>query len=176
VNEPARGRGVAGRMDADVRSDLQVTADLAEKGGLQLSVTSKVGSLYGDAIQSEVRRVARALGVQHARIEVEDAGAIDPVIGARVEAALRAAGVTGGDARPERTVPHGELDYVDSVHTGALRGLLRGTKKQNNETYSGVWGGAGGTPAAWVAQPRAPGSSPLTVPLLQLVEGPRPRT
>jgi citrate lyase subunit beta/citryl-CoA lyase len=107
-------------MDADVRSDLQVTADLAEKGGLQLSVTSKVGSLYGDAIQSEVRRVARALGVQHARIEVEDAGAIDPVIGARVEAALRAAGVTGGDARPERTVPHGEPTARDRLRRSRL--------------------------------------------------------
>jgi len=120
VAEPTRAHGVAGRMDTDVRSDLRVTADLADAGGLQLTVTSKVADLYGEAIEAEVRRVARALGVQHARIEVEDAGAIDPVIGARVEAALRAAGVTGGDGRPNRSVAEGEPTARDRLRRSRL--------------------------------------------------------
>lgn len=120
MGEPTRGRGEAGRMDPDVRSDLRVTVELADEGGLQLTVRSKVGGLYGDAIESEVRRVAQALGVRHARFEVEDAGAIDPVIGARVEAALRAAGVTGGDGRPERSVLEGESTARDRLRRSRL--------------------------------------------------------
>ena len=100
--------GVAGRAGDDVRSDLRATARLTDSGGIRLTVRSRVGGLYGPAIEAEAMRVAEALGVANAEIEIDDAGAIDPVIGARVEAALRAAGVTGGDARPSRTIEPGE--------------------------------------------------------------------
>ena len=100
--------GVAGRAGDDVRSDLRATARLTDFGGIRLTVRSRVGGLYGAAIEAEAMRVAEALGVANAEIEIDDAGAIDPVIGARVEAALRAAGVTGGDARPTRTIEPGE--------------------------------------------------------------------
>ena len=104
VGSPAAGRGEAGRAGADVRSDLFAAVELTDEGGVQIEVASRVGRLYGKAIEAEVRRVCEALGVKHARLRVEDGGALDPVIGARVESALRRAGVSGGDARPERTV------------------------------------------------------------------------
>ncbi|MDT8436821.1 MAG: aldolase/citrate lyase family protein, partial [Gemmatimonadota bacterium] len=66
---------------------------------------SKVAALYGAAIEAEARRVCEALGVAHARLRIDDRGALDPVVAARVEAALRRAGVEGGDARPARRVP-----------------------------------------------------------------------
>jgi citrate lyase subunit beta/citryl-CoA lyase len=108
AEEAIVNEGSAGRAGDDVRSDLQATARLTDSGGIRLTIRSRVGGLYGPAIETETTRVVQALGVENAEIEIDDAGAIDPVIGARVEAALRAAGVAGGDARPTRTIEPGE--------------------------------------------------------------------
>ncbi|MCL7969086.1 MAG: aldolase/citrate lyase family protein [marine benthic group bacterium] len=112
--------GVAGRAGDDVRSDLRATARLTDSGGIRLTVRSRVGSLYGPAIEAETRRVAEALGVSNVEIEIDDAGAIDPVIGARVEAALRAAGVKGGDARPARRIDTGDPTDRDRLRRSRL--------------------------------------------------------
>ena len=117
---PGAGRGEAGRAGADVRSDLFAAVQLANDGGLQIDVASRVRRLYGKAIGAEARRVCEALGVQHVRLRIEDGGALDPVIGARVESALRRAGVSGGDARPERTVPPGEPTTRDRLRRSRL--------------------------------------------------------
>jgi citrate lyase subunit beta/citryl-CoA lyase len=99
------GRGVAGRTGDDVRSDLLAEVELTQGGGLVVEVESKVGSLYGAAIEAEAIRVCEALGVSDVRIRIDDRGALDSVIGARVESALRRAGIEDGDGRPARTVP-----------------------------------------------------------------------
>lgn len=88
--------GVAGRSGKDVRSDLQVTVDARENGGIELVVTSKVDLYYGDAIRTQTLDVLHQLGVQHARVIVEDYGALPFVIAARIEAAARRAGVATG--------------------------------------------------------------------------------
>ena len=112
--------GVAGHAGDDVRSDLRVTARLTDSGGIRLAVRSRVAGLYGSAIEAEARRVAEALHVTNAEIEIDDAGAIDPVVGARVEAALRAAGVTGGDGRPTRAIDPGEPTRRDRLRRSRL--------------------------------------------------------
>lgn len=117
---PGGRRGVAGRTGEDVRSDLLAEVELTEGGGLLLEVTSKVGALYGAAIEAEARRVCGALGVSDARVRIDDRGALDPVIGARVEAALRRAGVEGGDARPVATVPIPEPAARDRLRRSRL--------------------------------------------------------
>jgi citrate lyase subunit beta/citryl-CoA lyase len=76
---------------------------IGRSGGLDVNVTSRVESFYGASIRSGIEQVLRAYGVEHARVEVDDQGAVPFVIGARVEAALRRAGLDG-NARPERTV------------------------------------------------------------------------
>jgi len=102
---PAR-RGEAGRRGAEIRSDTFVAVEAADSGGLRLAIRSKVEALYGDAIRREVEVVATALGVRHARIEVEDQGALPWITAARVECAIHRAGLAGdGDARPERRAP-----------------------------------------------------------------------
>jgi citrate lyase subunit beta/citryl-CoA lyase len=111
---------VAGHAGDDVRSDLRVTARLTDSGGIRLAVRSRVAGLYGSAIEAEARRVAEALHVTNAEIEIDDAGAIDPVVGARVEAALRAAGVTGGDGRPTRAIDPGEPTRRDRLRRSRL--------------------------------------------------------
>jgi citrate lyase subunit beta/citryl-CoA lyase len=76
--------------------------------------------MYGKAIEAEARRVCEALGVDHAKLRLEDGGALGPVIGARVESALRRAGVSGGDARPERTILPGEPTRRDRLRRSRL--------------------------------------------------------
>lgn len=79
----------AGRRGADVRSDCWVRIELAESGDVALQLRSKVASMYGDAIRRQVRNVLADLGVMHARVELEDGGALPWVIAARIEAAVR---------------------------------------------------------------------------------------
>jgi len=99
------GRGEAGRRGQDVRSDLWVGIETRNTGGIELRLTSRVEPYYGDSIREQTTALLGTLGVAHARVEIEDQGALPFVIAARIEAAARAAGVTGGDARPERSAP-----------------------------------------------------------------------
>ena len=97
----ASGRAEAGRRGDDVRSDLFVSVALQKKGGLALVVESKVGAFYGASIRDTVTSVLRSVGVEHARVAVDDKGGLPFVIAARVETALRRAGLSG-KALPER--------------------------------------------------------------------------
>lgn len=118
---PRPDAGHAGRSDGDVRSDLHVTVEIRDSGGLQVDVESKVASMYGDSIRETAVHTLRALGVEHARTRIDDRGAVPFVIAARVEAAARGAGVPpGGDARPARTVPVRALTAADRLRRSRL--------------------------------------------------------
>jgi len=95
----------AGRQGPDVRSDCHVTVEPRRTGGVSLAIRSKVNPYYGAAIDEQLRSVLKALGVRHARVELDDAGALPFVIAARLEAAVRRAGIAGGDGRPPRLAP-----------------------------------------------------------------------
>ena len=84
-----RGRGEAGRSGDEVRSDLHADVELTDGGGLEIEVVSRVGSLYGDSIRETVRSTLVGLGVEHARVRIDDKGAVPFVISARVEAAAK---------------------------------------------------------------------------------------
>ncbi len=88
----------AGRRGDDVRSDCWVRIALTDSGGIQLDLKSKVESMYGDSIRALVADELAALGVGHAKVELEDAGALPFVIMARLECAVRRLGVDLGDA------------------------------------------------------------------------------
>jgi citrate lyase subunit beta/citryl-CoA lyase len=81
-----------GRAGRDDKSDLVVEIELRKQGGLEIAVTSSVKALYGKAIAAVSESALRELGVTHARLNVIDKGALDWVIRARIEAAVRAAG------------------------------------------------------------------------------------
>jgi citrate lyase subunit beta/citryl-CoA lyase len=68
---------------------------------LAIALTSKVDYLYRASIEAAVRRVAEALGAATGRLTVEDAGALEWVILARVETCLRRAGFDGPPVLPE---------------------------------------------------------------------------
>ncbi|MGD8726027.1 MAG: aldolase/citrate lyase family protein [Gemmatimonadales bacterium] len=97
-------RGEAGRLGEDVRSDLHVSVAITKSGGRRVEVSSKVEPYYGRSIEETAVQVLDAFGVRHAVVKLEDQGALPFVIAARLEAALRRAGVAAaGDARPPRT-------------------------------------------------------------------------
>ena len=89
-------RGEAGRAGGDVRSDVHVTVEERASGGLEIDLRSRVALYYGDNIRQQVRDVLQALGVEHAFVSMVDEGALPFVIAARVEAAVKRAGLGDG--------------------------------------------------------------------------------
>jgi len=65
-------------------------------GGIEIELQSKVAAYYGDSILAQARQVVADLGVEHARLLIEDQGALPFVIAARIEAAVRRAGLGEG--------------------------------------------------------------------------------
>ena len=95
-------RGAAGRAGGDVRSDLHVSFEARAGGGIEIDLRSRVELYYGEMIRTQVREVLRGLGVEHARVAIVDEGALPFVIAARLEAAVRRAGLgEGKSALPE---------------------------------------------------------------------------
>ncbi|MBD3161953.1 MAG: citrate lyase ACP [Candidatus Eisenbacteria bacterium] len=81
----------AGRRGPDVRSDCWVRVTPKRSGGRKISVKSKVESMYGEAIRAQAEEGLEVLGVAHATVDVEDAGALPFVLMARLETAARRA-------------------------------------------------------------------------------------
>ncbi len=99
MDESALTPATAGPRGDRVRSDLSVSYEPGS-APLEVRVTSKVEYLYGDAIAAAVTRVADALAVTTGRLDVNDAGALEWVILARVETCLRRAGAAGPPVMP----------------------------------------------------------------------------
>jgi citrate lyase subunit beta/citryl-CoA lyase len=93
----------AGHWGKDVRSDLHVSIEPRDSGGLEITLESRVGLYYGNSILSQTRQVLESLGVKHARISIHDEGALPFVISARIETAVKRAGLGGNQkALPEK--------------------------------------------------------------------------
>ncbi len=98
-------RGEAGRAGGDVRSDLHVSFEERAGGGIEIELQSRVALYYGDAIRRQVREVLGTLGVEHAFVEIVDEGALPFVIAARIEAAVRRAGLGQSKSALPQAVP-----------------------------------------------------------------------
>jgi len=98
--------GAAGRRGDDIRSDAFIEIEPRSTGGLDLAVRSRVDAYYGESIRTQARARLATLGVEHARVSIEDQGALPFVLDARIETAVRRAGLGDGrDGAPARTVP-----------------------------------------------------------------------
>ncbi len=86
-------RGEAGRAGDDVRSDLYLTFEERTSGGIELELRSRVDLYYGDAIRAQILATLQTLGVTNGDVSIIDEGALPFVIDARIEAAVRRAGV-----------------------------------------------------------------------------------
>ena len=92
--EAKRARcGEAGRSGGDIRSDLHVAFEEHSSGGIQIDLHSRVKAYYGDSIRWQIADVLHTLGIEHGSLTISDEGALPFVISARVEAAIRRAGL-----------------------------------------------------------------------------------
>lgn len=80
---------VAGNYGEDVRSDCLIKISLSSKGGIKLNLESRVERLYGDHIHSLVLDIMKFFGLKNASIQIQDSGALDFVLAARMESAIR---------------------------------------------------------------------------------------
>ncbi|WP_319534958.1 citrate lyase acyl carrier protein [uncultured Vibrio sp.] len=81
IKQPA----FAGTLES---SDLQVRIAPNPEGVIDIALDSSVQKQFGTAIESLVREVLSSMGVESAQLEIEDKGALDCVIKARVQAAV----------------------------------------------------------------------------------------
>ena len=96
----------AGHWGKEVRSDLHVAFEARDGGGVEISLESRVAPYYGNAILEQARQVLEELDVKHARVAIHDEGALPFVIAARLEAAVRRAGLAlGKRSLPEQVPP-----------------------------------------------------------------------
>src|SRR5207244_11666766 len=86
----------AGHWGKDVRSDLHVSLEPRDSGGLDIALQSRVAAYYGDSILAQVREALGVLGIQNAHVSFHDEGALPFVIAARLEAAGKRAGRVKG--------------------------------------------------------------------------------
>ena len=103
VMEKEMAAGEAGHSGAEIRSDVQVRVEPRERGGVDIAIESRVQAYYGTSIRRQAEEVLEALGVRHAQVQIHDEGALPFVIAARIEAAVRRAGLGQGTrVLPER--------------------------------------------------------------------------
>src|SRR5579864_5023690 len=88
--------GEAGHSGSEIRSDLHVRVEPREAGGINVELESRVEPYYGESIRRQSEEVLEALGVRHASVQIRDEGALPFVIAARIEAAVRRAGLGEG--------------------------------------------------------------------------------
>jgi citrate lyase subunit beta/citryl-CoA lyase len=112
-------KGEAGSRGPEVRSDCWVAIEIKEAGGLDVALTSKVGSMYGDRILADIEAGCAVLGLEHARLVVEDMGALPFVLQARLECAAR------------RALPDLSAELLPALRGHCMYGTTRGRLRRS---------------------------------------------
>jgi len=86
-----KNTGEAGNRGPDVRSDCHAEIEMTSSGGIILEIKSKVKTLFGKSIEKLARDILNYFDIKNARLTIEDAGALELVIAARMEAAIKKA-------------------------------------------------------------------------------------
>ncbi len=81
--------GIAGNYGKGIKSDCRVQFELLHNGGLQIEINSKVKALYGKSITKLAYDMLSFFDIQDAKLTIEDTGALDFVLSARIEAAVK---------------------------------------------------------------------------------------
>ena len=79
----------AGKRGDTVRSDCYIEIEIQRAGDLKIDLQSKVKSMYGASIKKQIEEMGKFFNLNHAKIVVEDNGALPFVIAARFEAAYK---------------------------------------------------------------------------------------
>ncbi len=97
----------AGNKGDRVRGDCWVSLEAGTGGALDIELNSRVKILYGGAIFALARRILEFYGITGGRLRIEDTGALDFVLAARIEACIRRAGLGDRDFLPEMLPENG---------------------------------------------------------------------
>lgn len=112
--------GEAGHWGADVRSDAHVWIQPRERGGVDIVLESRVKAYYGDSIRKQAEESFQELGVKHAQVLIHDEGALPFVIAARIEAAVKRAGLGQGKRSLPEKLPLPEPSARDRMRRSRL--------------------------------------------------------
>ncbi|NQV19347.1 MAG: citrate lyase acyl carrier protein [Armatimonadetes bacterium] len=79
----------AGNKGKSIRSDCFVTLEITKSGGINIDLQSKVKTLFGDSIIDLCKKELEFFGIKNCKIKIEDSGALDYILAARIEAAIK---------------------------------------------------------------------------------------
>jgi len=96
--------GIAGNAGDRIRSDCLIQVEKLSSGGIIIKLESKVDKLYGRSIRELAMSVLAHFGVENARIEIRDSGALEFVLAARLESALKQVFESDGSYLPDSKV------------------------------------------------------------------------
>ena len=82
-------QSTAGNRGSGIKSDCYVELELLPYGGIQIELKSKVKALYGESIERLANDILNVFGIKNARLSIEDTGALEIIIAARIEAAIK---------------------------------------------------------------------------------------
>lgn len=82
-------RASSGNKGESIKSDCYVEIELKTSGGIQIELESKVESLYGESINKLCKNIIQYFDIEHAYVFIDDTGALDFVIAARLEAVIQ---------------------------------------------------------------------------------------
>jgi len=112
-------KATAGNKGDNIRSDCWVSIELKGSGGLDIRLNSKVASMFGDDILRFAKDVLKFFEIENAVVEIEDKGALNWVIAARLEAAIRQLKEVSEGYLLTKVNPHG-LQPKDAVRFSRL--------------------------------------------------------
>jgi len=92
----------SGQNEKGERSDCKVTFGLKKSGGITIEINSKVLLLYGESIRATCMAVSEYFSVANADIVIDDSGAPDYAIMARLEACIKKVLRTDKEYLPEQ--------------------------------------------------------------------------
>lgn len=92
---------VAGNKGPKVRGDCFVTFDPKQNKRIEIRVDSKVSALFGEDIRLLAERVLHSFGIEQGQVHIEDSGAFDFVIAARIEACVKQFATTDKNFLPD---------------------------------------------------------------------------
>ncbi len=81
--------GIAGNYDDKVRSDCRVSIELTDNGGKNINLKSKVEKIFGESIRKLADDILNFFDIKNCNLTIEDKGALDFVLAARIEAAIK---------------------------------------------------------------------------------------
>lgn len=79
----------AGNHGGKIRSECLVNVEITGSGGIDLDIESRVNALYGRSIRVLAEKMLRHFEIPDVRILIRDSGALEFVLAARIEAAIK---------------------------------------------------------------------------------------